>query len=73
MVATLHLLAAIDNPGYFEGDVAKHNPFRDDVIGMPYALDEAGRVRPPEGPGLGVTVDERFLAAHPLIDGPCYV
>ena len=73
MVATLHLLAAVDNPGYFEGDVAKHNPFRDDVIGRPYVLDENGQVRPPEGAGLGVEVDERFLAAHPLIEGPCYV
>ncbi len=73
MVATLHLLAAVDNPGYFEGDVAKHNPFRDDVVGTPYSLDTDGHVRPPEGPGLGVEVDERFLAAHPLIEGPCYV
>ncbi len=73
MVATLHLLAAVDNPGYFEGDVARHNPFRDDVVGRPYALDADGRVRPPDGPGLGVEVDERFLAAHPLIEGPCYV
>ena len=73
MVATLHLLAAVDNPGYFEGDVAKHNPFRDDVVGQPYKLDEDGRVQPPNGPGLGVEVNERFLAAHPLIEGPCYV
>ena len=73
MVATLHLLSAVDNPGYFEGDVARHNPFRDDVVGEPYRLDDEGKVRPPDGPGLGVTVDERFLAAHPLIDGPCYV
>ena len=73
MVATLHLLAAVDNPGYFEGDVAQHNPFRDDVVGLPYRLDDEGKVRPPDGPGLGVEVDERFLAANPLIDGPCYV
>ena len=73
MVATLHLLAAVDNPGYFEGDVARHNPFRDDVVGLPYRLDAEGRVCPPDGPGLGVEIDERFLAANPLIDGPCYV
>ena len=73
MVATLHLLAAVDNPGYFEGDVARHNPFRDDVVGLPYRLDADGKVCPPDGPGLGVEVDERFLAANPLIDGPCYV
>lgn len=73
MVATLHLLCGIDNPGYFEGDLARHNPFRDEVVGLPYALDAEGCVRPPEGPGLGVTVDEDFVRRHPLIDGPCYV
>jgi L-alanine-DL-glutamate epimerase-like enolase superfamily enzyme len=73
MVATLHLLAAVDNPGYFEGDVAAHNPFRDEVVGLPYRLDEDGCVRPMDGPGLGVEVDEDFIARHGLIEGPCYV
>ncbi len=73
MAASIHLLASVDNPGYFEGDVARHNPFRDEVGGVPYALDAEGCVRPLDGPGLGIEVDERFLAAHPLIEGPCYV
>lgn len=73
MAATIHMLAAVDNAGYFEGDVAQANPFRDEVGGTPYALDEAGGVRPLEGPGLGLEIDEHFLAAHPLIEGPCYV
>ena len=73
MVASIHLLAAIDNPGWFEGDVARHNPFRDEVVGTPYRLDGDGCVHPLDGPGLGVEVDEAFLAAHPLIEGPCYV
>jgi len=30
-------------------------------------------VSPKDGPGLGVEVDEKFVAAHPLIEGPCYV
>ena len=55
------------------GDVARHNPFRDEVGGVPYALDADGCVRPSERPGLGVEVDEAFVRAHPLIDGPCYV
>src|SRR5205823_10996924 len=29
MAATIHVLAAIDNGGYFEGDVSKNNLFRD--------------------------------------------
>ena len=73
MVATLHVLASVDNPGYFEGDVAKHNPFRDEVMGIPYTLDADGCVQALEGPGLGASVDEAFIAAHPLIEGPCYV
>lgn len=73
MVATIHLLAAVDNPGYFESDLAHHNPFRDEVCGTPYDLDSDGCVRPSTAAGLGVEVDEQFLAKHPLIDGPCYV
>jgi D-galactarolactone cycloisomerase len=73
MATTINVLAAVDNPGYFEGDVAKHNPFRDEVGGVPYALDANGCVRPSEKPGLGLDVDEAFVRAHPLIDGPCYV
>jgi D-galactarolactone cycloisomerase len=73
MAATINVLAAVDEAGYFEGDVAKHNPFRDEVGGVPYALDTDGCVRPSEKPGLGVEVDEAFVRAHPLIDGPCYV
>ena len=36
-------------------------------------VDDSGCVRPPQGPGLGVTIDESALAAFPLIDGPGYV
>jgi L-alanine-DL-glutamate epimerase-like enolase superfamily enzyme len=73
MATSIHALAAVDNPGYFEGDVARHNPFRDEVGGTPYALGRDGCVRPLEGPGHGIEVDEAFVKAHPLIDGPCYV
>lgn len=73
MVATLHLLAAIDNPGYFEADVARHNPFRDEVCGKFDELDANGCVKPPSGPGLGIEIDEAFIRSHPLIEGPCYV
>jgi L-alanine-DL-glutamate epimerase-like enolase superfamily enzyme len=30
-------------------------------------------VRPGEAPGIGVEVDEDWLAAHPAIEGPGYV
>jgi D-galactarolactone cycloisomerase len=73
MAASIHVLCAVDNPGYFEGDVARHNPFRDAVGGIPYTLGADGCVLPLERPGIGIEVDEKFVAAHPLIDGPCYV
>ena len=73
MAASIHLLAAIDNGGYFEADVAAENPFRDELCTPTCAVDANGEVRPHEAPGLGVEVDEKFLAAYPLIDGPAYV
>lgn len=73
MAATINLLASVDVPGYFEGDVARNNPFRDEVGGVPYALDPDGCVKPSETPGLGVEINEAFINAHPLIEGPCYV
>ena len=74
MAASLHVLAAVDNPGYFEGDVTSLNPFRDGLTGQcPYSLDSEGFVRPPQGVGLGIQIDEAFVLAHPLIEGPCYV
>lgn len=73
MAASLHVLCAIDNSGYFEADVAKENLFRDRLTSRTDLLDEHGCVHPPDLPGLGIEVDEEFLAAHPLIDGPAYV
>ena len=73
MAATIHLLAAIENGGYFEADVSKDNLFRDQLVSTPCKLDREGNVKPLEGPGLGVELDETFLAAHPVIEGPAYV
>lgn len=73
MAATVHFLCAIDNGGYFEADVSKNNRFRDQLVSAPYTVDAAGTVRPLDAPGIGVEVDEGFLRAHPLIDGPAYV
>ena len=73
MAASIHLLAAIENGGYFEADVAAENPFRDELCSPALTVDANGNVRPHEGPGLGIEVDEKFLAAYPLIEGPAYV
>ena len=74
MAASIHVLAALDDPGYFEGDVSKNNLFRDTMVSpAPYTVDTGGNVHPLEGPGLGLEVDEDFLIAHPVIEGPSYV
>jgi L-alanine-DL-glutamate epimerase-like enolase superfamily enzyme len=73
MAATIHFLAAIENGGYFEADVSKHNLFRDELVSKPYVLDADGGVRPLERPGIGVEVNEAFLREHPVIEGPGYV
>lgn len=73
MAAIIHFLAAIDNGGFFEADASDPNPFRDRLTTAPYRLDADGCVRPLERPGIGVEVDEGFLAAHPVIEGPGYV
>jgi D-galactarolactone cycloisomerase len=73
MAATIHLLASIDNGGYFEGDVSTNNLFRDELVSTPYELGSDGCVRPLDKPGIGVEIDENFLKKHPVIDGPGYV
>ncbi len=71
--ATIHFLCAIDNAGYFEGDVSKSNKFRDELVQNPGAADADGMVWPLEAPGIGLEVNEDFLAHHPAIEGPGYV
>ena len=71
--ATIHFLASIDNGGYFEGDVSRGNRFRDELVANPGEIDRDGNVWPLEAPGLGLEVNEEFLAVHPPIEGPGYI
>jgi D-galactarolactone cycloisomerase len=73
MAATIHFLAAIDNGGYFEADISKNNLFRDKLVSKPYEVDADGNVLPLEAHGIGVELDEAFLQAYPVIEGPAYV
>lgn len=74
MAVTIHVMCSVENPGYFEADVTELNPFRDELGGTaPYTLDANGCVRPHEAVSIGLKIDEGFLEAHPLIEGPCYV
>ena len=73
MAATLHFLSAIDNGGYYEADASTENLFRDQLTSQACAVGPDGCVRPPEGPGLGVEIDEDFIRSHPVIEGAGYV
>jgi L-alanine-DL-glutamate epimerase-like enolase superfamily enzyme len=73
MAATIHFLASIENAGYFEADASTGNLFRDELTSTPYTVDPDGNVHPLEAPGIGVELDEDFLAKHPVIEGPSYV
>lgn len=71
--ASIHLLAAIENGGYFEADLSKGNLFRDVMGSEPWTIGKEGTVLPLDAPGIGVEIDEEFLKAHPAIEGPGYV
>ena len=70
---SIHFLASIDNGGYFEADLSVANKFRDELGSEPWKIGSDGCVRPLDKPGIGVEIDEKFLEAHPVIEGPGYV
>jgi len=73
LAAGIHVLAAIDNGGYFESSEG-HNPLRERPFARkPYEIGADGCVSPLGGPGIGLEVDEDFLVAHPVIEGPGFV
>jgi L-alanine-DL-glutamate epimerase-like enolase superfamily enzyme len=72
LAASVHFLASIDSAWYFEGDGSPDNPLRTDLCSASYELAADGTVAPLEGPGLGVEIDEEFLRAHPLSEGPAW-
>ncbi len=70
--ASVHLLSSLSNALIFEADVGDINPFRTDLAGHAYPVVD-GHVEAPDLPGLGLTIDESVLDAHPGIPGPCYI
>ena len=73
VAATLHFLAAIPNAGYFEADYSRYNPLRTALCTPVIEVDAAGEIRPPEGAGLGVSLDETLLAQFPVLRGAGYL
>jgi D-galactarolactone cycloisomerase len=72
MAASVHVLASIDCARYFEGDGSTVNPLRSQLCSASYELAADGTVVPLEGAGLGVEIDEDFLRAHPITEGPAW-
>jgi L-alanine-DL-glutamate epimerase-like enolase superfamily enzyme len=72
MAASLHLLAALPNAGYYEADYSRWNPLRTEVCTPVLAPDANGAFSPPTGPGLGVDVDEDALRRYPPLRGAGY-
>ena len=70
--ANVHLLCAVSNGLIYEADVAKINPFRDDLSKVKLTV-ENGYIEPNDKPGLGLEINEEVLAQYPGIPGPCYV
>lgn len=66
-LASAHVMASI--PNFYRLEFMVNDvPWRDEVLCPPGGLRiEGGRLAVPEGPGLGVEVDEAVLAAHPAV------
>ena len=67
-----HLLCALPHGIIYEADVAPVNPFRTDLTKSSYGVVD-GFIEPPDGPGLGIELNEDVLGKYPIIAGPCYV
>jgi L-alanine-DL-glutamate epimerase-like enolase superfamily enzyme len=73
MAATLHVLSALENGGYFEADCSQYNPLRDDLVDFSFAIGPEGTLRPSERPGIGIEVDEHFILRHPGSPGAGFI
>lgn len=72
MAANLHVVAAIPNRELLEWQRTWHysaEPFRTDILVEPIAF-ENGELQVPDGPGLGIELDEDVLAEYPYQEGP---
>lgn len=62
-IANMHLIASIPNGGLLECD-QNVNPLRTELFEEPITIDENGKVRMPERPGLGVTLNQAIVEKH---------
>ena len=68
-IANMHLIAALPNAGLLEFD-QNPNPLRSELFEEPLSVDKFGKIRLPDGPGLGVRLNQdtvnkyRYVAAE---------
>ncbi|MCY3555868.1 MAG: mandelate racemase/muconate lactonizing enzyme family protein [Gemmatimonadetes bacterium] len=63
MAASLHALAALPNASVFEFCMSD-SPLRHELTHERFNIDDEGFVAVPDGPGLGVTVDEETVSKY---------
>ncbi|MGK6315517.1 mandelate racemase/muconate lactonizing enzyme family protein [Neorhizobium sp. DT-125] len=68
--ASLHTLSVAPNAFIYEADVSAINAFRDE-LGKPFEIVD-GIILAPEGPGLGVEINESLISRYPFIPGASY-
>ncbi|MBI2193509.1 MAG: mandelate racemase/muconate lactonizing enzyme family protein [Planctomycetes bacterium] len=69
--ANAHLVAAIPNRWLLEFNMT-WNPLKEEILDRPL-VPVRGRIRMPERPGLGVTLNESALGKFPFVDKPYHV
>jgi L-alanine-DL-glutamate epimerase-like enolase superfamily enzyme len=62
-IANMHFIAAIPNGGLLEFD-QNPNPLRSELFEEPIDIDAGGRVRLPDRPGLGVTLNQATVEKY---------
>jgi len=67
MVANMHLIASIPNGYLLEMD-RNPNPLREELIREPIRIDSESCVRMPQGPGLGIEINEEVVKKY-RVDG----
>jgi len=63
LVANMHFLASIGNAGILEMDRNVY-PLRDELLMEPVTMAEDGYVYLPQGPGLGIELNEEILQKY---------
>ena len=63
MAANMHLIASIPNGYILEMD-RNPNPLREELIREPVRIDSESCVTMPQGPGLGIEIDENILQKY---------